>query len=165
MLVPATLAVSIRTGDADIEVRDLEARADLETKAGNIEFRGLGGLSARAESGSIFAQFHRSDWPRPATIETRTGDIRAELLEGAAAKVEIETRGPITSDYSTTIDRTAGSRFKRGVATVGAGGQTLRLRSYSGAVRLLAVIVPERPKASDQASGEPSSTGPSSNTG
>ncbi len=144
VFVPATISVSIRTADSDIKVRDLQAPADLETTAGNIEFRGGGGLRARADSGSIYAQFRGSDWPRPVTLETRTGDIRAELLEGASATAEIETRGPITSDYSITIDRAAGSRLKRGVAKVGAGGQTLRLVSYSGAVRLLAVIVPER---------------------
>ncbi len=143
VFVPPALSVSIRTGDSDIQVRGLTAAADLETTAGSIEFRGGGGLRARTDSGSIFAQLRRSDWPRPVAIETRTGDIRAELLEGASARAEIVTRGPITSDYSTTIKRATGSRLKRGVATVGEGGQTLRLTSYNGAIRLLALIVPQ----------------------
>jgi hypothetical protein len=143
LFVPAGVTVSIRTEDDLIEVQDLAGRAELATDGGAIRFRGSGGLAARSESGSVFAQFRRSGWPLPAEIETRTGSIRAEFLEGAAATVEIETRGWITSDYSVAIERAAGSRAKRGVATVGAGGQTLRLVSYSGAVTLLAVIVPE----------------------
>jgi hypothetical protein len=143
LFVPAGATVSIRTEDGEIEVEGLEGRADLATRGGAISFRGGGGLAAHSESGSIFAQFRLSGWPFPAEVETRTGDIRAEFLEGAAATVEIETRGWITSDYSTLIERAVGSRAKRGVATVGAGGQTLRLSSYSGGIKLLAVIVPE----------------------
>jgi len=143
VFVPEGLAVSIRTTDNEIEVRNLVGRADLESTTGDITFRGGGGLRARSDSGSIFAQFHRSDWPLPVEIETRSGDIRAELLEGAAATAHVETRGRITTDFSIAIDRAAGSRLKNARATIGAGGQTLRLASHSGAVRLLTLIVPE----------------------
>ncbi|MGD8441485.1 MAG: hypothetical protein PVG53_13215 [Holophagae bacterium] len=143
VFVPETANVWIRTGDGDIEARDLIGRADLETESGDITFRGFGELEARTGSGSVFAQFRRSEWSRPVVIETRTGDIRAELLEGASVTAEVETRGPITTDFSIAIERRPGSSLKRGVATIGAGARALRLTSYSGAVRLVAVIVPE----------------------
>ena len=149
VFLPPTLSVSIRTADSDVEVRGLKATADVETTSGGIKFRGGGELRARSDSGSIFAQFLRSDWARPSALETRIGNIRAELLEGAAVKAEIETRGPITSDFSTTIDRAVGSRLKRGAVTLGKGGQTLKLKSYSGGVRLVAVIVPEEQDAAE----------------
>lgn len=144
--VPERLAVSIQTGEGDIEVRDLVGRADMETASGGIKFKGPGGLQARSDTGSIFAQFRRSNWPEPVAIETSTGEIRAELLEGASATAEIETRGSITTDFTIVIERKPGSMFKRGVATIGSGGQKLQLTSHSGAIRLLAVIVPEEVK-------------------
>jgi hypothetical protein len=50
---------------------------------------------------------------------------------------------PITSDFTIEVDREAGSRLKRAVAVISDGGQTVRLTSENGAVRLGAVIVPE----------------------
>jgi len=141
--VPEDVALSIRTREGDIEVQDLAGRADLETTSGGITCKGPGGLRARSDSGSVFAQFRRSDWTEPVTIETNTGEIRAEFLEGATATATIETRGSITTDFSVAIERKPGSRLKRGVATIGSGGQKLQLTSYSGPIRLLAVIVPE----------------------
>ena len=141
--VPEGVAVSIRTRDGDIEVQDLAGRADLETTIGDITFKCSGGLQARSDSGSVFAQFRRSDWSEPVSIKTSTGEIRAELLEGAKATATIETRGSITTDFTVAINRNPGSRLKRGVATIGAGGQELHLTSYNGQIRLLAVIVPE----------------------
>ncbi len=141
--VPKGVALSIRTGDGDIEVLDLAGRADLETTTGDITFKGPGGLQARSDSGAVFAQFRRSDWSEPVSIETSTGDIRAEFLEGAAATAKIETRGSISTDFTVSIDRSPGSLHKRGVATIGGGGQTLQLTSFSGPIRLSAVIVPE----------------------
>lgn len=143
VVVPKALAVSIRTGEGTIEVKGLAGTADLETVTGEINYRGTGGLQARSASGEIFAQLRASGWPDPVEITTANGDIRAQLLEGAAAKVEIETRGPITTDYSIAIERQAGQRLKTGRATVGPGGQAVRLKSHSGAVRLDAVIVAE----------------------
>ena len=142
--VPKGLNISIRTRKGDIEVRDLVGRADLETASGSITFKGPGGLQVRSDTGSILAQFRRSDWSKPVLIETSTGDIRAELLEGASATAEIKTRGSITTDFSIAIERLPGSNLKRGVATIGAGGQTMQLTSHSGAIRLEAVIVPEK---------------------
>jgi hypothetical protein len=143
VFVPRGVTVSVTTTDGAIEVEDLEGPATLESAAGDITYRGFGSLRAKSDTGQVFAQLRRSDWEEPCDIETRTGDIRAELLEGAAARVEVETRGWITTDYSLAIERRPGQRLKRGTATVGAGGQLLRLTSYSGGVKLLAVIVPE----------------------
>ncbi len=145
--VPEGAALSIRTRDGDIEVQDLVGRADLETMSGEITFKGPGGLQARSDSGSVFAQFRRSDWSAPVTIETSSGVIRAEFLEGATATAKIETRGSITTDFTVAIERSPGSRFKRGVATIGAGGQGLQLTSSSGSIQLLAIIVPEAEKS------------------
>jgi len=145
--VPEGVTVSIRTADGDIEVKDLEGSADLATTSGKITFKGPGGIQARSDSGEVFAQLRRSNWPEPVAIETTTGEIRAELLEGANATAEIETRGPITTDFTVVIERKPGSMLKRGVATIGGGGQELRLTSYSGPIRLSAAIVPEGTKS------------------
>jgi hypothetical protein len=141
--VPDALEVAIRVDDDDIEVRDLAGFADLESTSGDISFKGPAGLRARSGSGSVFAQFRRSDWSRPAEVTTRTGAIRVEFLEGASVNAVVETRGPITTDFTVEIERERGSRLKRGTAVIGDGGQTVRLTSDSGAVRLVAVIVPE----------------------
>ncbi|MCZ6507497.1 MAG: hypothetical protein O7A04_05545, partial [Acidobacteria bacterium] len=141
--VPESLASSIRTADGSIELEGLMANAELETVAGDIDFEGRGGLVALSQSGNVRAQFRRSGWAQPVSIESRTGNIRVELLEGAKASLTFETRAAITTDFSVEIERARGSVLKRGRAEIGGGGQSMSLVTNRGAIRLIAVIVPE----------------------
>jgi len=64
-------------------------------------------------------------------------------LEGAKVSVTFETRAAITTDFSVEIERALGSVLKRGRAEIGGGGQSMSLVTNRGAIRLIAVIVPE----------------------
>lgn len=150
VFVPATVAATLTTGSGLIELRDLVATAELETASGAIDVETLGGLTARTQSGNIRAQLQRSNWPQPASLESATGNLRVELLRGAKASVVLETRGAITTDYSLVIERAEDSLFKRGQSEIGGGGQHLSLVSNRGAIRLMAVIVPEEDVAHEQ---------------
>ena len=150
IFVPATVAATLTTGSGLIELRDLVATAKLETASGAIDVETLGGLTARTESGNIRAQLQRSNWPELVSLESVTGNLRVELLRGAKASVVLETRGAITTDYSLQIERAADSLFKRGQSEIGGGGQRLSLISNRGAIRLMAVIVPEKEAANEQ---------------
>jgi hypothetical protein len=141
--IPDGISATIRTSGGDIEVLDSRVAANLEAETGDITFRGRGDLVAKSRSGAVWAQFLRADWRAPVEIETVTGAIRVELLEGASARAQVETRGPITTDYSMTIERETGGLLKRGEARIGRDGEPLRLESHSGSIRLVAVIVPE----------------------
>jgi hypothetical protein len=143
IFVPAKLSVSIHGDDDLVELWGLEGAAIVETKGGEVKFRGQGELRATTDSGAILAQFRDTNWDHPSRLTTSTGSVRAELLEGAAVDVTIETRGPITSDFSTSIQRQAGHNLKSGLVKIGSGGPDLEIKSFNGSVRLQAVIVPE----------------------
>ena len=91
----------------------------------------------------------RTGYGGSAALSTLTGDIWCILLEGAGADVTLETRGPVTTDYSVEIDRQPGSPLKRGRIRVGDGGSAISLKSHSGGVRLQGLIVPEGEPAGD----------------
>ncbi|MBZ0113063.1 MAG: hypothetical protein K8J08_11420 [Thermoanaerobaculia bacterium] len=143
IFVPAGLSISIHGEDDLVELRGLEGATVVETTSGEIKFRGKGELRATTDSGSILAQFRDTNWEHPSVLSTNTGSVRVEFLEGAAVDVALETRGPITSDFSTEIRRQAGHRLKTGLVKIGSGGPDLEIKSFNGSVRLQAVIVPE----------------------
>lgn len=134
--LPKELPATIRTTRGLAEVKGLESELEVETGRGDVALRAAGRVRARSEHGSIQVQFSDAAWPAPSELDTVTGAISVELPDGAAARVELETRGDITTDFSLNIERAAGSQLKRGTALIGAGGQTLRLRSYSGALAI-----------------------------
>ncbi len=142
--LPARTALEVVTKAGLIEVRELAGRAMLTSDRGRVDFVGAGGLTARTESGDVRALFRSSSWgANTVSVTTGTGDIRIELLEGAAATVTIETRGAITTDYSIDIRKDPEGTRKTATARIAGGGPAMSLVSQRGAVRLISLIVPE----------------------
>lgn len=143
LLVPPGVAIDVRTDRGLIEVKKIEARSRLVSDRGDIVYDGTGSIDARSERGAVRALLRRTGGGRSAEISTLTGDIRCILLEGATADVTLETRGPVTTDYSLEIDRERGSPLKKGRIRLGEGGTPITLTSHSGGVRLQSLIAPE----------------------
>lgn len=143
LLVPKGVAVEIETDGDRVEVEKFERPARVLTRGGDLVYEGEGDLVADTERGSQRVLLSRTRDGRSVRLSSLTGDLWVMLLEGARANGEVETRGPITTDFSIEIEREVGAALKHGRFSVGDGGTKLELTSYSGGIRLQAVIVPE----------------------
>ena len=145
LLLPQGTAFEIETTDGSIETKGVTAPATLTTKSGEILCKKSGGnLTARSERGEIRVILQRTGPGHAVQLSSLTGEIWATLLEGARAEIGLETRGPITTDYSIEIDRKAGSPFKKGRVQIGLeGGSQVQIKSHSGSIRLQGLIAPE----------------------
>jgi hypothetical protein len=142
VFVPASASTRFSTDSGTLEVRGTRGPVRVLSTSGDLRLRVHGAVTARTEHGDVLAQFLATDWKQPVEISTRTGDIRVEMPRGGRADVTIETRGPITSDYSMKIERAEGAQLKRAKVDAG-GGQTISLHSHRGAIQILQTLVPE----------------------
>ncbi len=149
LLVPSGVEIDVETGRGLIEVKKLDAPSRLISDRGDIVYDGTGSVFARTERGLMRVLLRTTGNDRSADLSTLTGDISCILLEGAGADVTLETRGPVTTDYSVEIDRLPGSPLKKGRIRVGEGGTAITLTSHSGGVRLQGLIAPEGAAADD----------------
>ncbi len=141
VFVPTAAATRFSTDQGSIEVRGVRGPTSVETRTGDLRLRVHGAVAARTVNGDVLAQFLGTDWGRPAEIASTTGAIRVEMPRGGGAGVVVETRGEITSDFSTEIEWVDGSLLKRARLSVGAGGESLRLTSHQGAIKILQSLV------------------------
>lgn len=146
--VPSQLVLVVSTDAGRIELKKYASAATLSSRSGDIEYDGTGGLIATSEHGSIRALARTTQTDQPLHLESVNGELMVSLLEGASATVELATRGVMSSDYSTEVERDRGSRRKVGRAVVGEGRREVRLDNENGPVRLASVVVDEQVQAS-----------------
>jgi len=142
VFVPRAANLRFETGDGQLEVRGTAGHVQATTRSGTIKLRVGGSVDVHSQHGRVLAQFTRTDWRQPIEIETKTSEIRVEMPAGGRATVAIETRGEITSDFSTTIEHHRGSLLKTARLTVGNGGVAVRLSSQQGPIKILGSLVP-----------------------
>ena len=131
--------IVVNTGDGSVGLQDVEGTVDLTTGDGGVSVSGVlsrvqvethdGSVTVRADPGSAMAD----DW----SIETSDGGISVYLPEDFSADVDAQTSdGRVTSDLEVTM--TVTGRIERGTlkGRIGEGGQSLRVRSGDGTIRL-----------------------------
>jgi DUF4097 and DUF4098 domain-containing protein YvlB len=127
-----------RTEDGMLDFRDLRGQADLDTGDGGIAVSGVlsavraqtedGPVTVRAEPGSTVAE--------PWTIRTADGSVSIDVPETLGASLDARTSDgrvrvdglSVTGSVETDRDTLRG--------TLGAGGQTMTIRSGSGTITL-----------------------------
>jgi DUF4097 and DUF4098 domain-containing protein YvlB len=142
-----------RTSGGSVRVRDVSGDADVETSGGSIEVESLGGsleahtsggpiridgvgghVSAHTSGGSVHAAFARGD-SQGGELETSGGSIEVRLDPSANLDIDAATSGgSVSSDLSLRVQGTISSSHLH--ATLGSGGQTLRLRTSGGSIRI-----------------------------
>jgi len=138
VMVPSGVPLLVRTVDGRLEVKGLVAAVDAASRGGAIVLQVGGEVHARSEWGAVEVVLEAGAGPRPATIETLTGDVLVWLPREADVTATVESRGEITTDYSLAIERDPlDDRLKRATARIGAGGIPLHVQSNRGNVRLL----------------------------
>ena len=151
--IPADAELGASSQNGSIEVRDLGARARLETQNGSITARGVGGpleaesnngsikayevrgtIQARTTNGSIKAEVASADLDQDMRIKTVNGSIELRIDPGVAASIAARTRnGSVSSDFEGGIQ----DRRRRTLdLDLSGGGSRIELESSNGSIRV-----------------------------
>lgn len=137
VLLPSSASLAVTTRDGLIEAKGLSKPFEATSESGRIVFKTSGLVHVKNGRGTIDATFRSTDWAEQVTLATGTGDITVNLPPDAAALVEVETAGELTTDYSIEVTPHEQSSMKTAVARIGEGGGRLSVRSEKGRIRLL----------------------------
>ncbi len=135
--VPQATDTSVESKNGLVEIRGIQGAVTARTIGGHIDVRGLGPVDASSKNGKITVRYRSPRWQGVTRLETLTGEIEVEMPRNGRAKVELETRGNITTDYSVEISRKGDSHLKRAKAKIGKKGGDLILKSNRGPIKLV----------------------------
>ena len=127
-----------RTSGGDIELRDLTGDVDVKTSGGDIILQNARGrIEARTSGGDVTAELARGN-AKGGEIETSGGDIELRLdptvsldLDASTSSCEVTSTLPLK-----TTGEISPSKLH---ATLGSGGETLRVHTNGGSVRISAL--------------------------
>ena len=128
LMVPAGLRLEVATRDGVAEVK-YKGDAAVRTVGGAVTLLTPGHATVETSSGDVEAKLTAKGWERPVTIASDSGDVTLWLPTDAAATLQAEAGG--------------GAEVTRPPAPP---GQSVRVASRTGAVRVLAYVEP-RPVA------------------
>jgi len=145
VLVPAGIAVRARTDRGLAESVGLESDVDLETTVGQIRVRSTRGrVTAHSERGEISATLLAGVTAAPQRFSTVTGSIEVWVTDRCAFDITLATSGRLITDFSMQVEHHDREEpDKVGAAKVGAGGQTLELRSRRGDLSIRRLVEPD----------------------
>jgi len=136
VLLPSSASLAVTTRDGLIEAKGLSKPFEATSESGRIVFKTSGVAHVKNGRGTIDATFRSTGWAEQVTLATVTGDVTVYLPPGAAALVEAETAGELSTDYSIEVEPHEQSSMKTAVAKIGEGGGRLSVRSEKGRIRL-----------------------------
>lgn len=135
VLVPAASPLVLRTADGLIEAKGLKQAVEATSEKGRIFLRTSGTVRAHTDHGELEVWLRATEWAVAPELSTLTGDLTVWLPPQPSARVEAETHGELSTDFSIEVGRREDLK-KMAVAVVGEGGGRLALRSEKGRVRI-----------------------------
>ena len=123
------------TSGGGIQIDIVSGEVYAETSGGGVRIQGAGGrVDAHSSGGAVTVAFAGGNGSG-GTLSSSGGGVRAELDPTVALSIDASSSGgPISSDLSITVRGTFSSGSLHG--DLNGGGQTLRLRSSGGGVRI-----------------------------
>ena len=151
--LPATLNVTLRTSNGNIEVTGIQNAVDADTSNGDINMTTIigsvkadtsnGKIDLNGIQGSVDATSSNGDldvdaiFPTDGHIimDTSNGDIILTILENTSAQVDARTsNGKVTSEVAITIEGAQGENELKG--KMGGGQGTIKLTSSNGDISI-----------------------------
>jgi DUF4097 and DUF4098 domain-containing protein YvlB len=127
----------LKTVSGGITASRIKGSVDAETTSGRIELRDISGaktVRAKVLSGNITYDGQLASGTR-ITLEALSGNLDLTLPATSAFELNAETfSGHVDSEFAITMSGKLSPKELRGV--VGNGGATLRLKTFSGSIRL-----------------------------
>jgi hypothetical protein len=130
--------LTARTSGGDIELRDLTGDVNVKTSGGDITLQNAHGrIEAHTSGGDVTAELARGN-AKGGEIETSGGDIELRLDPTVSLDLDASTS---SGEVSSTLPlKTTGEISPSKLhATLGSGGETLRVHTNGGSVRISAL--------------------------
>ena len=126
------------TSGGDIILHDLTGEVNVKTSGGDIKLENAGGrVEARTSGGDVEVAFGRGN-AKGGEIETSGGDIKVRVDPAVSLNLDASaSSGEVTSDLPLKV--TGEISQSRLHATLGSGGQTLRVHTNGGSIHLSAL--------------------------
>jgi Toastrack DUF4097 len=132
--VPAGAPLTASTVNGAVDVKELDARASVQTVNGSIDLQTGGFGTAQTVNGSITARLGQATWEDTLALKTVNGSIELSLPPGTDADLVAKTvNGRIESELPITMHEMS-RRSIRG--TIGSGGRALSLETVNGSISL-----------------------------
>jgi DUF4097 and DUF4098 domain-containing protein YvlB len=130
--------LTARTSGGDIELRDLSGDVNVKTSGGDISLENAHGrVEARTSGGDVTVALARGN-AKGGEIETSGGDIKVRVDPAVSLTLDASTlSGEVISDLPLKV--TGEISQSRLHATLGSGGETLRVHTNGGSVRISAL--------------------------
>ena len=129
--------IDLKTVSGTIEASQIKGSVDAETTSGRIELRDVSGaktVRAKVLSGNIIYEGQVAPGAK-ITLEALSGGLELTLPANAAFELNAETfSGHVDSEFVITMSGKLSPKELRGV--VNNGGATLRLKTFSGSIRI-----------------------------
>lgn len=129
--------IDLKTVSGNIEASQIKGSVGAETTSGRIELRDVSGaktVRAKVLSGNIVYEGQLAPGVR-ITLEALSGGLELTLPVNAAFELNAETfSGRVDSEFPITMSGKISPKELRGV--VNNGGATLRLKTFSGSIRI-----------------------------
>ena len=131
--------LTARTSGGDMELRDLAGDVSVKTSGGDITLENARGrVEARTSGGDVTASLAHGN-AKGGEIETSGGDIDLRLDPGINLNLDASTlSGEVTSNLP-HLSMTGEISSSRLHGTLGSGGETLRVHTNGGSVRISAL--------------------------
>jgi len=128
----------VRTSGGDIKLRDLSGDLNVKTSGGDITLENAHGrVEAHTSGGDVIAALARGN-AKGGEIETSGGDIKIRVDPNVSLELDASTSsGEVTSNLPLKV--TGEISPSRLHATLGSGGETLRLHTNGGSVHISAL--------------------------
>jgi DUF4097 and DUF4098 domain-containing protein YvlB len=126
------------TSGGDIELHDLNGEVKVKTSGGDITLENAGGrVDAHTSGGDVNVAFARGN-AKGGEIETSGGDVKVRVDPAVSLDLDASaSSGEVTSNLPLKVTGAiSGSRLH---ATLGSGGETLRVHSNGGNVHISAL--------------------------
>lgn len=135
--VPASARLDIDAFSSEVVVTGIEGVQRIKTFSGDIQTSGSrGALDLETFSGEIEADASRHGQTPDVRLETFSGSMRLRVAESAKGDLQLDTfSGDLDSDLPLRMRST--SRRSLRAELPGGSGQTLRVKSFSGSLRLV----------------------------
>jgi hypothetical protein len=134
--VPMQMALSLKTVNGGVSIRDVEGRIDFTTTNGGVRLTNVAGdVRGRTTNGGVDIDLDGPSWRGEGLdVQTSNGGVRLAIPDGYSARLEAGTvNGGLNSDFPMTVR----GRLTRDIeATLGGGGAPIRVRTSNGGVRI-----------------------------
>ncbi|HET7221217.1 MAG TPA: DUF4097 family beta strand repeat-containing protein [Vicinamibacterales bacterium] len=134
--VPTISALSLRTTNGGITIKDVDGEIEFKTVNGGVKLTNLAGdVKGRTSNGGIDVDLDGPGWKGEGlNVETSNGGVHLRIPEQYSAHLETGTvNGGLNIDFPLTVQ----GRVDREInANLGAGGAPIRVRTNNGGVKV-----------------------------